>query len=143
LHMHGSCLYYAAMDAEVMYWVELSDYDLETAEAMLEKARYLYVGFMCHQAIEKILKAFFVGAHRAAPPYTHNLAYRAKKADLIDVLSEVQRDTLDLLDPLHIEARYPSQKEQVLNSLTRERCGQILDMTRELHGWIRRKLSES
>ena len=27
------------------YWVELSDYDLETA--MLQTKRYLYVGFMC------------------------------------------------------------------------------------------------
>ena len=126
-----------------MYWVELSDYDLETAEAMLEKARYLYVGFMCHQTVEKMLKAFFVKARHATPPYTHNLAYLAKRADLIDVLSEGQRDALDVLDPLHIEARYPSQKEQVLNSLTQERCRQILEMTRELQGWIKAKLSAS
>ena len=34
------------MDSRVEYWIELSDYDLETAEAMLESKRYLYVGFM-------------------------------------------------------------------------------------------------
>lgn len=36
------------MTDKVRYWVELSDYDLDTAQAMLETRRYLYVGFMCH-----------------------------------------------------------------------------------------------
>ena len=41
------------MDNRVTYWTEMSDYDLETAEAMLATGRYLYVAFMCHQTIEK------------------------------------------------------------------------------------------
>ncbi|HMT12966.1 MAG TPA: HEPN domain-containing protein, partial [Ignavibacteria bacterium] len=44
---------------KIKYWTELSDYDIESARVMLEGKRYLYVGFMCHQAIEKILKAYF------------------------------------------------------------------------------------
>lgn len=47
------------MDGKVTYWIEMSDYDLETADAMLLTGRYLYVGFMCHQTIEKILKAYW------------------------------------------------------------------------------------
>ncbi|MGC9352319.1 MAG: HEPN domain-containing protein [Mariniphaga sp.] len=39
--------------------MELSDYDFETAKAMLETGRYLYVGFMCHQTLEKLLKAYY------------------------------------------------------------------------------------
>jgi len=44
------------MDEKVKYWVDISDYDLETADAMLQSKRYLYVGFMCHQTIKKYLK---------------------------------------------------------------------------------------
>ncbi len=33
---------------EIDYWIDIADYDLKTAEAMLETGRYLYVGFMCH-----------------------------------------------------------------------------------------------
>ena len=33
------------MNDNVTYWTELSDYDFETAKAMLETKRYLYVGF--------------------------------------------------------------------------------------------------
>ena len=36
-------------EEKIAYWVELSDYDLETAEVMLATKRYLYVAFMCHQ----------------------------------------------------------------------------------------------
>jgi hypothetical protein len=47
------------MEGKIKYWIDLSDYDLETAEAMLTSKRYLYVGFMCHQTIEKAFKAYF------------------------------------------------------------------------------------
>jgi HEPN domain-containing protein len=43
---------------KVAYWVDISDYDMETAKSMLIGKRYLYVGFMCHQAVEKMLKAY-------------------------------------------------------------------------------------
>lgn len=45
-----------AMDPKVRYWTALADYDAETAAAMLRTGRYLYVGFMCHQSVEKMLK---------------------------------------------------------------------------------------
>ena len=46
-------------EEKVAYWVDLSEYDIETAMAMQKTKRYLYVGFMCHQAIEKIFKALY------------------------------------------------------------------------------------
>ncbi|KAA6337958.1 hypothetical protein EZS27_013990 [termite gut metagenome] len=44
------------METKTKYWIDLSDYDLETAEVMLQNKRYLYVSFMCHQTIEKAFK---------------------------------------------------------------------------------------
>ncbi len=44
---------------KVKYWSDLSEYDYDTALAMMQTGRYLYVGFMCHQTIEKILKAYY------------------------------------------------------------------------------------
>ncbi len=40
----------------IKYWITSSDYDLITAEAMMQTERFLYVGFMAHQTIEKIIK---------------------------------------------------------------------------------------
>ena len=42
------------------YWFDGAEYDLQTAHAMLETRRFLYVGFMCHQTIEKSLKGVLV-----------------------------------------------------------------------------------
>ncbi len=47
------------MNEKVKYWIDLYDYDLVMAEAMQKNEHYLYVGFMCHQTIEKIFKAYY------------------------------------------------------------------------------------
>ncbi len=128
------------MSSQVNYWKELSEYDLETAEAMLKSKRYLYVGFMAHQTIEKILKSYFVKIHADTPPYSHSLSYIAKKAELYELLSEKQQDFIDLLEPMNIECRYPVHKEELLKTLTDEKCIEILKDTRELQIWIKQRL---
>lgn len=37
---------------KVAYWYDTAKYDIDTAEAMYSTERWLYVAFMCHQAIE-------------------------------------------------------------------------------------------
>ena len=51
------CSYNRIMTREdkVRYWLDIADYDLDTAEAMHQTGRWLYVAFMCHQVIEKTL----------------------------------------------------------------------------------------
>lgn len=128
------------MEDKVKYWLELSDYDFETAEAMLLSGRYLYVGFMCHQTIEKILKAYYTKTKEETAPFTHSLSNLARKADLLDDLSEEQKETIDFLEPLNIEARYPTYKERLIKSLTREKCEILISKTNVLRTWIKLKL---
>jgi HEPN domain-containing protein len=128
------------MNEKSKYWLELSEYDIETAEAMLETKRFLYVGFMCHQAIEKILKAYFNKIHDEHAPYTHNLFLLAEKSGLDTHLSEEQKNFIDQLEPLNIESRYPSYKEKVFKTLSQQYCSQIIKNTKELHQWISAKL---
>jgi len=125
---------------KVKYWIDLSDYDYDTALAMLQSRRYLYVGFMCHQAIEKILKAYFNSKNDESAPYTHSLSYLAKKAKIYESLSEDFKDFIDLLEPLNIEARYPSHKEKLMKGLSENRCESILQNTLKLQQWIKKKL---
>lgn len=55
------------------HWKDIAEYDLRTAEAMLSSGRYLYVVFMCEQAVEKYIKGLFVLANDAEPPRTHDI----------------------------------------------------------------------
>lgn len=128
------------MNDKVKYWIELSEYDIETAFAMLRGKRYLYVGFMCHQTIEKIFKAYFTFLKSQTAPYSHSLSYLAKKGGFYDDFTEEQKDFIDQVEPLNIEARYPSHKERLLKSLTHEKCVEIISKTKELQQWIKEKL---
>jgi HEPN domain-containing protein len=75
------------MNSKIQCWLDIADYDLETAKAMLKTKRYLYVGFMCHQVIEKGLWAYYVYALKETPPYTHNLMYLSEKGGPIEFLT--------------------------------------------------------
>ncbi len=70
------------MDDRCRHWIHLAQYDFDTAKVMLEGRRYLCVGFMCHQVIEKALKAYFVYLPNQTPPYTHNLTLISKESGL-------------------------------------------------------------
>jgi len=121
------------------YWFDLAEYDLITAKAMLETERLLYVGFMCHQAIEKALKGFCVLRGMEKIPYTHNLLLLAEKSSLIDTLNDDQMDFIDFLQPLNIEARYPDVKQKLLDVLTVEKCSEIYSLTEEFLKWIKER----
>lgn len=128
------------MDEKTKYWIDLSEYDLKTAEVMLAGERYLYVAFMCHQAIEKILKAHYVKTLNSMPPYTHSLSHLISKCQFRETLSAEQEAFLTRLEPMNIEARYPTHKEQLFRSLSKQVCSDLLIQTRELQGWIKRQL---
>jgi hypothetical protein len=44
------------LDKFVSHRLERSRYDLDTTKAMLDAGRYLYVAYMCQQAVEKLMK---------------------------------------------------------------------------------------
>ncbi|MCK5843612.1 MAG: HEPN domain-containing protein [Victivallales bacterium] len=124
----------------IEYWVELAEYDLETAKVMLDGKRYLYVGFMCHQAVEKILKAHYVSVNNEIPPFTHNLMFLAEETDILDSLSDGQKDIIQTLRPLNVESRYPKYKDKVFGTLSDERCREIVSNTESMLKWIKTKL---
>ena len=102
--------------------------------------RYLYVGFMCHQTIEKILKAYWSSCLEEVPLKIHSLSRLAEKTGIYKEMSEDQLDFIDRLEPLNIEARYPSYKERLIKSLSNAYCQQLLADTKELQQWIKDRL---
>lgn len=93
------------MENNSAYWLDIVDYDLETAEAMYSTGRWLYVGFMCHQVIEKVLKTYWCGTRDDDPPYTHNHSRLAQGCGLWDEMTEEQKDFLETVTTFNIEAR--------------------------------------
>ena len=127
-------------EEKVQHWVNMSDYDMETADDLMLVKRYLYVGFMCHQAVEKIFKAAYAKMKDETPPFSHDLEYIALQGGFYDRLSEEQKDFILELTPLNIKGRYSEYKGEIAKMLTRDKCAEILQQTKEVVQWTKKTL---
>ncbi|MDE7101408.1 MAG: HEPN domain-containing protein [Bacteroidales bacterium] len=128
------------MNRKAAYWIEMCDYDLDTTQAMFDAGRYLYVGFLCHLIIEKALKAYWSNVLEEPPLKIHNLSKLAERTGLAQTMTDTQLAFIDTLEPLNIEARYPSYKDRLAKSLTPEYCQRLVQTTKELFQWIKDRL---
>ena len=120
-------------EAEQM-WAEQARYDLETARAMLDSSRYLYVLFCCQQAVEKALKAKIVGLTGELPPRIHNLLRLAKKAE-IDLQEHMAQFMGELTD-YYVQTRYPEEIRTLGAKVSRETASEALGKTEEIIQWL-------
>ena len=121
----------------IAYWIDLSEYDLNVAGSLSEKGHYLYMGFMCHQAVEKMLKAIYVAKFNAVPPYIHKVDKLIELTGLKDAVSEIQYDLIDELIPLNIQARYPAYKDAIYILIDDVKAKDILKKTGALISWLK------
>jgi HEPN domain-containing protein len=124
------------------HWIATSDYDYETAKAMLASKRYVYVIFMCHLSVEKALKAAIVEfTDMAMPPKIHTLRRLADLAGL--VLSEDQRAFLDELTAQQQRTRYPEDLAVMNQLYTRHYAQRTLKQTKEFRTWLVRQIKSN
>lgn len=118
-------------------WISISDYDFETAKAMLETGRYLYVAFMCQQSIEKLLKAIYVKDKQEVPPRVHNLILLADQIGI-----ELDQDTKHFFQKLceyYLENRYPQDMQELARSFGKMQAQDLLDKSKDIRKWLYEK----
>lgn len=123
-------------------WLDIVAEDMSVAEDLFKTGHWLYVAFMCHQVIEKTLKAYWCVSRDDDPPYLHDHRKIAQGCGLYTKMSEEQKNFLALIRDMYIEARYQEYKDAVARSLSRESTAEILDKTKQLYSWILEKLKE-
>jgi HEPN domain-containing protein len=122
-------------EKDVKSWIDASRYDLETARALLESRRYLYVLFMCQQALEKLLKAHVTALTGKFPPRIHSLVRIAELADL--ELSDAENGLLERLSLYYLQSRYPPEVQALTKKVNRRSVVSDLAQTEAL--WKRLK----
>ncbi|MDR0811985.1 MAG: HEPN domain-containing protein [Paludibacter sp.] len=127
-------------EEKVAYWVDLSDEDFRVANGLLTLKHYLYVGFMCHQCIEKIFKAVYEYKINDTPPFVHDLLLIINRAGIFDLFDEKQIAFLEMLSPLNIRARYPDYKRELAKEMTKSVCENIITQTKTLQQWTKKNL---
>ncbi len=122
------------MSDTVNNWREQAEYDLETARAMLDAGRFLYVLFCCQQAIEKALKALIIQQTGNLPPRVHNLIQLTESIN-IDLPVD-KRKFLGELTAYYIQSRYPDEIRKMSSTIKKDLAEKTLEQTETIVKWL-------
>ncbi len=123
-------------------WLGIVAEDLSVAEDLYKTKHWLYVAFMCHQVVEKVLKAYWCVCRDDDPPFIHDHKRIAEGCGLYTKMSDEQKEFLTQIKQMNIEARYQEYKDELATSLNSDRAKYILETTKQMHAWILQKFSE-
>ena len=113
-----------------------SEYDLITAEHMFKTGRYLYVVFMCHLSIEKLIKAIVYEETKKLPAKSHDLIYLS---NLVQIqFPENLLDFIGKVNSASIVTRYPEDLSKAISSYPKNIAGEYYNKTKEVLNWLRR-----
>jgi HEPN domain-containing protein len=137
------CYNIFTMRSDTQNWIALADYDLETARHMLETGRNLYVIFLCHLALEKMLKALVTEITQTVPFKTHDLIVLVKKGNL--ELPQKYLEFVGKINSASIPTRYPEDLQRSLKAYPKSVTRDYLKQTMEIAKWLKQQplLSES
>jgi len=117
-------------------WIDTASYDLKTAEAMLISKRYIYVIFMCHLSIEKMIKAVISTEVKGLPPKSHSLLFLAQKASI--QFSDELQEFIELLDNVSVVTRYPEDLKEMSREFNKKKAEEVFSTSRRIIKWLRR-----
>ena len=124
------------MEQQLKYeeWFFQSDYDLETAQFMLQSGRNIYCIFMCHLSLEKALKGLFIKRLNQHPPELNDLICFVEKLKL--KLEKEQEDFLIWLNKMADTTCYPEDLRDMLKMFPSKQTDDILRQTKSIQQWI-------
>jgi HEPN domain-containing protein len=120
------------------YWLDIAEYDLGTAEAMLNGGRWLYVLFMCQQAIEKLVKGLYILYVDDNVPRTHNIRalVEAIESKLPLGVPQDKYSYFDNLTQYYLNNRYPEYISKLSSLVKESEAKTILSKTKENFAWL-------
>ena len=124
------------IEKQIDYWLKGSIEDLDVAEILIEKGRYLHGLFFCHLVIEKALKAHVVKVTGQLAPKSHNLIYLSEKSELN--LDDAAFEFFGVLMKYQLEGRYPGYQPYIPESRIIQ--GYLKETKNQL-SWLKEKLS--
>lgn len=120
----------------VTYWLESSEYDLDTGATLLRSKKFPYALFFGHLAIEKLLKALVVKHSGEHAPFSHSLGMLAARTGI--EFSEERMDQLAEFMEFHTEARYPDAKMEFYQKCTKDFAQLKYREIKKVYKWLRK-----
>lgn len=121
---------------KVETWLALAQEDLDFAEEVLQnKKRPHYAAHLCHQSIEKLIKAIVQAETSSVPQFTHNFKLLCKQGKL--ELPENRMQWLMDLMPHYLGTRYPEDILKLKKRYTQVFCEKLFQETKEFFQWLK------
>lgn len=115
------------MKSTTKNWLMSSKYDFEVARSLFDSGHYIYTLFMCHLAVEKLLKAIVAESQEEMPPKLHNLIRLSELGQL--VFPDEFRTFIEELNNVSIPTRYPENFVQLSKRLNKAYTRKCLSQT--------------
>lgn len=124
---------------ETELWWKQALEDMKSAEGNLGIKRYYLVAFLCHQAVEKALKALHIEKLRESAGATHSLTLLGRRVGIPEeLLSHLRK-----MAPDFVVARYPNAAHGLPHELyDRGMAEERLGWAKEVLGWVERILKK-
>jgi len=121
------------MHEETRHWHEQARADFKAARDNLTSANYYVAAFLCHQALEKIMKALLIERRHQPPPQSHSL--RRLALDLEH--PENFQKSASKLESIYTDSRYPDVNIDLPAArYTLKDADMIIRITEEMFTWI-------
>jgi HEPN domain-containing protein len=131
------------------YWEMISDYDFETAGAMIEAKRWMYVATICYSAVERLIKGLIVLETRKEAPKSDNLIFLmnrladnqafapTEKGQLFKAERSKYLDTIIDITYYHIND-YPFSYQKIMDRFIEEDTARaVYKKTGEVLTWLK------
>jgi len=128
------------MNAQEKYehWLDIAQYDLETADAMLIGGRWLYVVFMCQQSVEKLVKGLYTLYVDDNVPRVHSIRTIIERFEdkLPLIISDDTLYFLDVLSAYYLNNSYPDYIKKFSMQVKEMEASKTLSRTKEVFSWL-------
>ena len=131
------------------YWEMISDYDMDTARAMIAAERWMYVATICYSAVERLLKGLIVLHTRKEAPKSDNLIFLMNRlvehpnfsgSELCALFRTEQTEYLDRIIDItyyHIND-YPFSYQKIMDRFIGRDCAlEVFDKTVSVIAWLK------
>ena len=125
-------------EEKYLYWFQLAQYDLESADTMCKGGRWFYVAFMCQQAMEKLCKGLYNFYVDDNVPKVHNIRFILSKIETMLSIT-VDASVYQLADSLsayYLHNRYPDFVSRVNLEIDENHAVSILEKTKGAFEWL-------
>ena len=120
------------------YWLDIAQYDFDTAKTMLQSGRWLYVVFMCQQAVEKLVKGLYVLYVDDNVPKTHNIRVLIEKFEnlLPEAITDERYNLFEDLTIHYLNGRYADYKQKLSERLDEQAATDFYNQTKDVFAWL-------